>query len=49
VHGSVLWAGGLAGSLQNAQALAPLTHPHGAGLQGARLDNHWVTTGPWQG
>jgi hypothetical protein len=49
VHGSALWAGGLAGSLQNAQALAPLTHPHGAGLQGARLDNHWVTAGPWLG
>lgn len=49
VHGSVLWAGGLAGSLQNAQAPAPLMHPHRAGLQGARLDNHWVTAAPWQG
>ena len=42
VHGSALWAGGLAGSLQNAQASAPLGHPHGRQLQGAQLDNHWV-------
>ncbi len=42
VRGGALWAGGLASSLQNAQAAAPLAHPHGAGLQGARLDNHWV-------
>ena len=42
VRSDALWAGGLASSLQNAQAVAPLAHPHGAGLQGARLDNHWV-------
>lgn len=42
VRSGALWAGGLASSLQNAQAVAPLAHPHGAGLQGARLDNHWV-------
>ena len=43
VHGGELWAGGLAASLQNAQAPAPLNHPHGRPLQDARLDNHWVT------
>ncbi|TXH31999.1 MAG: DUF1513 domain-containing protein [Burkholderiaceae bacterium] len=42
VRGSALWAGGLAGSLQDAQAQAPLHHPHDHLLQGARLDNHWV-------
>ncbi|RZJ62639.1 MAG: DUF1513 domain-containing protein [Acidovorax sp.] len=42
VHGGALWAGGLAASLQDAQAAAPQTHPHGRQLQGARLDNHWV-------
>lgn len=42
VRNGALWAGGLASSLQNAQAAAPLAHPHGAGLQRARLDNHWV-------
>lgn len=42
VRNGALWAGGLASSLQNAQAAAPLAHPHGTGLQGARLDNHWV-------
>ena len=42
VRSDALWAGGLASSLQNEQAAAPLAHPHGAGLQGARLDNHWV-------
>ena len=41
-HGGVLWAGGLGASLQNAQADAPVNHPHGRSLQGARLDNHWV-------
>jgi hypothetical protein len=43
VHGGALWAGGRASSLQDAQAAAPLLHPHGQDLQGARLDNHWVT------
>ena len=47
--GGALWAGGLDGSLQNAQAPTPLAHPHGAGLQGARLDNHWVAMGTRQG
>jgi len=42
VRGGALWAGGLDASLQNAQAAAALNHPHGPGLQGARLDNHWV-------
>ncbi len=42
VRGGALWAGGLASSLQNAQAAAPQVHPHGPDLQGARLDNHWV-------
>lgn len=42
VRGGALWAGGLAASLQDAQALTPLNHPHGRQLQGARLDNHWV-------
>ncbi|CAN7281318.1 DUF1513 domain-containing protein [Acidovorax sp. LjRoot74] len=42
VRSGALWAGGLASSLQNAQAAAPLAHPHGTRLQGARLDNHWV-------
>ena len=43
VQGGALWAGGLAASLQDAQAPAPQTHPHGCLLQGARLDNHWVS------
>ena len=43
VRGGALWAGGLAASLQDAQAPAPLPHPHGRPLQGARLDNHWVS------
>jgi hypothetical protein len=42
VRGGALWAGGLVASLQDAQAPAPLNHPHGHQLQGARLDNHWV-------
>ncbi len=42
VHGGALWAGGDGTSLQNVQAAAPVTHPHGPGLQGMRLDNHWV-------
>ncbi|MDP3230133.1 MAG: DUF1513 domain-containing protein [Acidovorax sp.] len=42
VHGGALWAGGLGASLQNAQSTAPVNHPHGRSLQGARLDNHWV-------
>ncbi|WP_370540318.1 DUF1513 domain-containing protein [Acidovorax sp. ACV01] len=42
VHGDALWAGGLAASLQDAQAAASVMHPHGQTLQGARLDNHWV-------
>ncbi|MFN4121402.1 DUF1513 domain-containing protein [Acidovorax sp.] len=42
VHDGMLWAGGLAGSLQAAQDGAPLEHLHGGGLQTARLDNHWV-------
>lgn len=42
VRSGALWAGGLTSSLQNAQAATPLAHPHGTGLQGARLDNHWV-------
>ena len=42
VHGGELWAGGLAASLQNAQAPTPLNHPHGRPLQDVRLDNHWV-------
>ncbi|HTH08612.1 MAG TPA: DUF1513 domain-containing protein [Acidovorax sp.] len=48
VHGSALWAGGLAASLQNAQSAAAQVHPHAAGLQGARLDNHWIVAGPHQ-
>jgi hypothetical protein len=46
VQGGALWAGGLASSLQAAEAAAPLVHPHGQDLQGARLDNHWVTAAP---
>jgi hypothetical protein len=42
VRGKALWAGGLTTSLQNAQAATPAEHRHGTGLQGARLDNHWV-------
>ncbi|WP_010463561.1 DUF1513 domain-containing protein [Acidovorax radicis] len=42
VRGGALWAGGLAASLQDAQAAASVMHPHGQTLQGARLDNHWV-------
>ena len=42
VHGGALWAGGLGASLQNAQAAAPIDHPHGRSLHGVRLDNHWV-------
>ena len=42
VHGRALWAGGLGASLQNAEATAPVIHPHGPSLQGVRLDNHWV-------
>lgn len=42
VRGEALWAGGLSASLQDAQALRPIHHPHGRPLQGARLDNHWV-------
>ena len=42
VHGGALWAGGLGASLQNAQAAAPVSHPHGPSLQGMRLDNHRV-------
>src|SRR3989344_5642762 len=42
VHGGALWAGGLGGSLQNAQAAAPVSHAHGRSLRGVRLDNHWV-------
>ncbi|MFT4242516.1 MAG: DUF1513 domain-containing protein [Acidovorax sp.] len=42
VQNGALWAGGLQASLQDAQARAPLAHPHGKGLGGARLDNHWV-------
>ncbi|MBU0747792.1 MAG: DUF1513 domain-containing protein [Gammaproteobacteria bacterium] len=42
VHGGALWAGGLGASLQNAQAAAPIGHPHGRSLHGVRLDNHWV-------
>lgn len=42
VRNGVLWAGGLGASLQNAQTATPQNHPHGPGLQGARLDNHWV-------
>jgi hypothetical protein len=41
-HGGALWAGGLNASLQNVQAPAPVSHPHGPSLQGARLDNHLV-------
>lgn len=46
VQSDVLWAGGLASSLQDAQATTPLLHPHGRDLQGARLDNHWVALRP---
>lgn len=42
VRGGTLWAGGLDASLQNAQGPTVLNHPHGPGLRGARLDNHWV-------
>lgn len=42
VRSRALWAGGLAASLQDAQAPTPQAHPHGRQLQGARLDNHWV-------
>ena len=42
VRGGALWAGGLDASLQDAQAPTALNHPHGPGLHGARLDNHWV-------
>lgn len=40
-----LWAAGRSHSLQSAQSAqsaSPLPHPHGPGLQGARLDNHWA-------
>lgn len=42
VRGGALWAGGRDSSLQGVQAEAPVKHLHGAALQGARLDNHWV-------
>ncbi|WP_230681657.1 DUF1513 domain-containing protein [Paracidovorax cattleyae] len=41
VHGSGLWAAGVDHTLQNAQATAPLRHPHGPSLADARMDNHW--------
>lgn len=41
VRDGALWAAGLGASLQDAQATARVSHPHGASLQGARLDNHW--------
>ncbi len=46
VHGGTLWSGGLVSSLQASQAAAPLEHLHGVGLQGTRLDNHWVVASP---